>query len=292
MKLLAAGTLAILLAGCTDPRTAAANAQTPPRCEPPKQIAMLPTDIDEASGVAFSASHEGILWVHSDSDRYLYALDRRGIRKARVALPGPRPRDWEDMAVGPCGTGTGSCLYLADIGDNGHERTSVTVLRVPEPALTDSVTAEPERFVFQYEDGPRDAEALFLLGGRIHIVSKGRNAAIALYRAPATLGEAAMPLERVRSFTAGLVQIPDQVTGAAATPAGDWVAIRTYTYLDLYRVHGDTLATALTARTPLAPAAEPQGEGVALNAAGDVYLVSERALGLPAPLSHTRCQLR
>lgn len=284
--------LAFTLVACGESRNAAATAETPPMCDPPRQVAVLPSDLVEASGVVFSPSNPDILWVHNDSDRYLYALDRSGTLKARVAVAGPRPQDWEDIATGPCAGGSGSCLYLADIGDNEHHRTSISVLRVPEPALTDTVTAPPERFVFQYVDGPRDAEALFLLHGRLYIVSKGRNGPIALYRAPAVLGPEAMLLEKVRNFTDGLVQIPDQVTGADATPAGDWVAIRTYTYLDLYRVRGDTLATAATARTMLAPAAEPQGEGVALNAAGDVFLVSEKALGLPAPLSYLRCRLR
>jgi hypothetical protein len=288
----AVAALAALLAACGEPRTAAARAQTPPPCDPARQVATLPDDIVEASGVVFSPTHQGILWVHNDSDRFLFALDRTGTLRARIPLPEPEPRDLEDIAAGPCGGGRGSCLYLADVGDNDHRRTSVAVLRIPEPALTDSAMAAPERFVFQYEDGARDAEALFLLGGRIHIVSKGRNGPIALYRAPATLRPEAMLLERVRTLTDGLVQIPNQVTGADATPAGDWVVIRTYTYLDLYRVHGDTIATSASARAPLASAAEPQGEGVGINAAGEIFLVSERALGLPAPLSYLRCQLR
>ncbi|NJD10319.1 MAG: hypothetical protein FIB01_07690 [Gemmatimonadetes bacterium] len=283
---------AATLAACRDSANTAASAQAPPLCEPPRQVAILPSDIVEASGVVFSPTHPDLLWVHNDSDRYLYALDRTGALKARVALPGLQPQDWEDIAAGPCAGGSGSCLYLADIGDNGNRRTGVSVLRIPEPALTDTVAAPPERFAFQYADGPRDAEAMFLLRGRIHIVSKGRNGPIRLYRAPAVLGPQAMPLEPVRNFTDGLVQIPDQVTGADATPAGDWVAIRTYTFLDLYRVTGDTLETAPSAHTPLAAAAEPQGEGVAINGAGEVVLVSERALGLPAPLSYLRCRLR
>ena len=35
------------------------------------------------------------------------------------------------MASAPCGNG--SCLYIADIGDNDAKRKEVTIYRVPEP---------------------------------------------------------------------------------------------------------------------------------------------------------------
>jgi hypothetical protein len=285
-----AATMTLFTAGCTEPRGAAVNAQTPSPCEAPRQLATLPDDIVEASGVVFSATNPAVIWVHNDSDRHLYALDRNGALQARVRLPEPEPRDWEDIATGPC-PGGGSCLYLADIGDNLHVRSSVSVLRVPEPALDAGKTAEPERFTFRYPDGARDAEALFLLGGRIHIVSKGRAAPIALYRAPPRLGTEPMDLERVRALTPGGVQLPDQVTGAGATPDGRWVVLRTYSYLDLYRVAGDTLPASATTRVNLTPLREPQGEGVAINAAGEILLVSERALGRPGSLSYLQCRL-
>jgi hypothetical protein len=279
--------LLLAAAGCTE--RGGANAQTTSACEAPRRVADLPAGIDEASGVVFSPADPDVLWVHNDSDDRLYALDRQGRLLASVELPGDRPRDWEDIATGPCAAG-GTCLYLADIGDNEHVRAAVTVLRVPEPALTAASTSTPERFEFQYPGGPRDAEAIFLLGGRLHIVSKGRNGPIALYRAPARLTAGPTLLEHVRTFTDGLVQIPDQVTGAAA--AGAWVALRTYRYLDVYRVHGDTLAAEASFRVSLAGLDEPQGEGVALNGAGEIFLVSENERSGAAPLSYLRCELR
>jgi len=274
-------------AGCADHD--GATAQTTAQCEPPRRVATLPAQINEASGAVFSPGNPDVLWVHNDSDRHLYALDRQGRLLARVALPGERPRDWEDIAAGPCADG-GACLYLADIGDNQHERELVTVLRVPEPGLEDQTVTAVEHFRFRYPDGPRDAEALFLLGGRVHIVSKGRNGPIAVYRAPAQLNAETMTLEHVRTLTDGLVQIPDQVTGAAQ--AGNWVALRTYRYLDLYEVHDDTLATYASFRVSLAELREPQGEGVALSSAGEIFLVSEKQHLGTAPLSYLRCTLR
>jgi hypothetical protein len=282
--------MALSPAACTEARGGSADAQLPSPCESPRQLATLPDDLVEASGVVFSPGQDSVLWVHNDSDDRLYALDRRGALLARVSLPGDRPRDWEDMAAGPC-AGGGSCLYLADIGDNDAVRPSVTVLRVPEPGLADNRTAEPERFQFRYPGGPRDAEALFLLHGRIHIVSKGRGSPISLYRAPADLQPGITMLEQVRAFTGMVAQLPDQVTGADASPDGRWVALRTYSYLDLYQVQGDSLPAAATVRVSLTPLREPQGEGVAINAAGEILLVSERARGRPAPLSYLRCRL-
>lgn len=260
-------------------------------CEQPRRIAALPAEITEASGVVISRAHPGILWVHGDSDPHLYAVDLEGRLRARVQLARPWPDDWEDIALAPCGSR--DCLYVADIGDNSHDRASIEVIRIPEPALSDTVAPAGERFRFRYPEGPRDAEALFVLpSGTLYIVSKGRKGPIALYRAPTLAENTIVTLERVRSFTSGLVQIPDQVTGADAAIDGKWVALRTYSYLDLYPVSADSLATSATLRVPLGTLQEPQGEGVALGADGVAYFVSERASGPPAPLSRVACRLR
>ena len=89
-------------------------------------------ELREGSGVALSRRTPGLLWSHNDSGPpMLIALDASGAAKGRVTVAGARVGDWEDVSAGPCPQG--SCLYIADIGDNNGVRRSITVYRVPEP---------------------------------------------------------------------------------------------------------------------------------------------------------------
>src|SRR5262245_5258310 len=98
-----------------------------------EHAAALP-DLPEASGLAVSRRHPGIIWSHNDSgnDTVLFALDSSGQVRGRVRVP-IEMRDWEDVSAGRCPAG--SCLYLADIGDNRQVRRQIRIVRVPEPAL-------------------------------------------------------------------------------------------------------------------------------------------------------------
>lgn len=257
-------------------------------CDAPARLAALPEGLVEASGMAVSRAHAGVIWVINDGDPHLYAIDRTGRQLGKVRVP-VKVGDWEDLALGPCATG--DCLYIADIGDNQHERDDVAILRIPEPAPADAGSAQPERFAFRYPDGPRDAEALIVLPGeRLHVVSKGRRGPVALYRFPPLSQGGVLALEQVRAFTPGVVQMPDMVTGAAATPSGKWVAIRAYAWVDLFAASEAGIAAERTARVPLEALRERQGEGVAITDEGEVLFVSERGGG-DAPLSAMRCKL-
>jgi hypothetical protein len=152
-----------------------------------------------------------------------------------------------------------------------------------------------ERFPFAYPDGPRDAEAMFVMPDTtVYVISKGRSGPITLYRYPAPLrANERVTLQPVQQLTDGLVQLPFLVTGADALPDGSVIAVRTYAYLMLFRMDADTLA-GLWPRPgyDLAGLAEPQGEGVALAADGTVHLVSERGIERrPPPMSRLRCTL-
>lgn len=257
-------------------------------CAAPARLAALPKDLVEASGMAVSRAHEGVIWVINDGDPHLYAIDRSGQQLGKVRVP-VKVGDWEDLALAPCATG--DCIYIGDIGDNQHERDDVAILRIPEPAPSDPQTAQPERFAFRYPDGPRDAEALIVLPGeRLHIVTKGRHGPVALYRFPPLAPGGVLALEQVRAFTPGVVQMPDMVTGASATPSGKWVAIRAYAWVDLYPADEQGLAAERKARMPLESLRERQGEGVAITDDGELLFVSERGGG-DAPLSAMRCTL-
>ncbi|MFL5542993.1 MAG: hypothetical protein ACJ8J0_28700, partial [Longimicrobiaceae bacterium] len=252
----------------------------------------LPRRLSEASGIAAGLRTPGVLWSHNDSgEPLLYAFGSDGRPLGEVRVAGATLEDWEDVASGPCAGG--SCLYLADIGDNRASRASVTVYRVPEPAPTDRETRPAEAFHATYPDGPQDAEAFFVLpDGAIHIVTKGETGPIALYRFPQPLrAGATVRLERVVELGGIAGRRRDRITGASASPDGRWVALRTLDALDLYRTAELLRGTPGTPiRVDLRPLGEAQGEGVGWGPGGALYLSSESGKkNRPGTLARLTC---
>ena len=242
-------------------------------------------ELTEGSGVALSRRTPELLWSHNDSGPpLLIAFDASGAVKGRVTVAGARVGDWEDVSAGPCPQG--SCLYIADIGDNNRSRQRITVYRVPEPRPGDAMTAPAEPLDAMYPDGPHDAEALIVSSADdLLIVTKAAARETALYRFPKPLrpGTAAR-LEKVTALP--LVR----VTGGAASPDGAWMALRTNSevvFVPARQLLAGTLDGAR--RFDLRALKEPQGEGVAVGADGVVYLVGE---GRPGTLATLRCGLR
>ena len=269
---------AALASGC-DRRREAASTAAAPACARAVTVATLPRVLRETSGLAASRRHPGILWTHDDSggEPVVYALDAMGRIVGAVRVTGARNLDWEDIALGPCASG--DCLYIGDIGDNAAARPEVEIYRVPEPAPGDARTAPAERLTLTYPDGPRDAEALYVLpDGAIYIVSKGRRSPVAVYRVPhGAAPDTPLRLARIQVLSPNGSEVDGLVTGADATPDGHWVAIRTYAWLRLYRVGtGGQLAPALpNPGAPLEDAGETQGEAVAFGRGDTIWLSSE-----------------
>jgi hypothetical protein len=200
--------------------------------------------------------------------------------------------DLEDIAAGPCGRET--CLFLGDIGDNDELRTDRAVFRVIEPLLTDSVTGPPTRFPFHFPNRSHDAEALFVTAdGRLHIVTKGRSGQLILFDFPvAARADLDNKLEPIALLNRGHVMLPDLVTGAAATPDGNFVAIRSYAAFRIYRYLNGSLTPVPGGDFDVAALPEVFGEGIDIRADGSVFLVSEDAVdGLGAPISRVQCTL-
>jgi hypothetical protein len=267
-----------------------------PRCTPPTRTGTTGKGLEEASGLAASRRHRGVLWTLEDSGNPadVVAIDSTGRPLGRVRVAGARNQDWEAIALGPCPAG--ECLYLADTGDNRLRRREAVVYRIPEPAPGDTVSAAAERFPLRYPHGPRDVEAIFLLpDGALYLVSKGRRHPVELFRysPPLRSGEVVVVEELQRLSDTG-VPLPFQVTGAASTPDGRWVAVRTYGAVQLYRPDG---SGRLTPALPppgidLDPLAEPQGEGVDIRSDGVIFLISEAGpAGVPGTVGRLQCQL-
>src|SRR5690554_6261203 len=98
-----------------------------------------PAQIDEASGLAASWLHEGLLWTHNDSGdgARVFLIRPDGAMVAEVHLSGVEEAvDWEDIAVAPCAPGSDkTCVFVADTGDNLRVREKVVIYRFAEPDL-------------------------------------------------------------------------------------------------------------------------------------------------------------
>ena len=235
-------------------------------------------DLPEASGVAASRRTPGLFWAHNDSgEPVIYALDSQGAIKGRVRVTGATVVDWEDIAVGPCTQG--SCLYIADIGDNGGNRRHITLYRVIEPTPGDAATRPVEAVHAAYPDGPHDAEALFVAeNSDVFLITKGDPGPVALYRFPRPLGSGTtLQLQRIGEPIRGPeIDANDRPTAADMSPDGQWVAVRTTHWVAFHRT-ADLFAGRWREafRTDVHRFSEPQGEGITFAGSDSLILVGE-----------------
>ena len=181
-----------------------------PGCEVAEAPRPLPRELDESSGVAVSLRTPGVYWTHTDDpEAVLWAVDATGAVLGRVEIAGESAYDPEDLAAAPCPEG--SCLYLADIGDNYAERDTLVVLRAVEPD-PGAGTVAAERFLLRLPGGARDAEAIFVLPGEeLFVVGKGSEHPVALYRYPGALRpDSVVTLEEVQRLSETARVLPRQ----------------------------------------------------------------------------------
>ena len=248
-----------------------------------QQPASLP-DLPEASGLALSLRSPGLLWSHNDSSEpALVAFDPSGTVRGRVRVDNATVTDWEDVSAASCPSGP--CLFIADIGDNEHTRGDVTVYRVAEPA-PDARTTRTELFTVSYPDGPHDAEALFVVGNDLFVVTKDAEARV--YRASMDGTQRNLELKQIARLNL------TRVTDAETSRDGTWVLVRTSNEVVFYRT-ADIVGGGDAPRgihVPVEWAKEPQGEGVAMDTDGTLHLSSEGGGGKRAGrLTSLRCSL-
>jgi hypothetical protein len=150
--------LAGILALCA--AQAAGAAGLCPKWGPPETVGAIDGKlIGEASGLEASTAHRGRLYHHNDSgdDLRFFVTDTAGGATQVVNLKGPKPRDIEDMSLGPCRRGR--CLYLGDIGDNPARRADVAFTIVAEKAAFAAEETPLRTVRARYPDGAHNAEA-------------------------------------------------------------------------------------------------------------------------------------
>jgi hypothetical protein len=139
---------------------------------------------------------------------------------------------------------------------------------VPEPAASDTTSAEPVRFAAVYPDGPHNAEALFVVGDRMFIITKDRTGQLYSGRL-GTPSDRPIALQRTGELGIALV------TDAEASPDGQVVVVRTSREATFYRAADLIAGRAVPyVRVAIEGLQEPQGEGVAFDGTM-LYLSSE-----------------
>lgn len=268
-----------------------------PALEPRRTGVLGDDDLSESSGVAVSRRHAGVLWSINDSGHpaALFATDTLGRPLGRVRVSGAENVDWEAVAAGTCGDGAGTCLYIADTGDNRERRTWVRLYRVAEPALGGGAaraTAPAAVLRLRYPGGPRDVEAMFVdRRGAVHLVTKGWGGRAQHFRVPAAAwarGQATaerldtLPIRVGRS--AGRL-----VTDAALSPDGERVAIRTYGEVFLFRLSPEGRMLAGPRVGCELGGLDLLGEGIDWLDESRVVLTSEGVFGTAGTVSIARC---
>ncbi|UCG16476.1 MAG: hypothetical protein JSV19_00255 [Phycisphaerales bacterium] len=140
----------------------------------------------EPSGIVKSRQHRGIYWTHGDSGTAatLFAFRESGKVVASVDLAKAPNTDWEDIATDENGN-----LYVGDIGNNLDIFPARYVYVLAEPKLEREPNADApspvtwsKRWKFKYPQSRFNAECLFVLKDRMHIISIGHKGKPTIYR--------------------------------------------------------------------------------------------------------------
>lgn len=221
--------------------------------------------IVESSGLV--AAGDYLVTVNDSGDwPRVFVVDPTSGDTVGVTRWSVQPDDVEALA--PAGNNE---VWVGDIGDNDHERASVTVWRIPIGLGWRTVAGAAYELVMPEPD---DAEALLTdpATGRLHIVTKSISGGV-VYAAPTTL-DAAAPnrMERVAEV-AGLV------TDGSFFPDGRHLMLRNYTTGFVYTFPDFELVDSFPLPT------QQQGEGLAITAEDRVLISSE---GVRSPVLEVR----
>lgn len=262
-------------------------------------LSSAPIDLLEASGAVQSTLGPHLAWMINDSGNPpdLFLIDTRTGRLVHtLRFTAVQNTDWEDLAAYTDSQGQ-TFLYIADIGDNLNARDTVQLLKFTEPKWTELDTllatqpfapASLTTLKFTYEDGPRDAEALFVdpLDGELYVINKRtlKNGLHHISFDPnAPTGPATA--QKLGEFSLYLCTAADAVQTHTDTTK---ILARNYDRLLIWTRHrSQTIAEALSAAPKLLPYTHPelQGESIWLTASGAFATVSEEKSNIKAKVA-------
>lgn len=264
--------------------------------------------IGEMSGIVRSRTYPGVYWVHNDSgdsarifpvrsdgtvvkppfeSSYWVNSPEEGKKEwPGISIVGAHNIDWEDIAIDR------DTLYVSDLGNNGNARRDLGVYVIPEPnpnatgetrALKFLPVKYPDQTTFPSAVWHFDCEAIFVLKGKVHMITKHRkdgNFAIPedsakLYRLDTAFTDRPNVLKKLDSRSG----LGGWVTAADLSPNGQTLAVlcnapvASVWFFDL-RKTGDAMLNAPSKRVLLKNAR--QAEAICFESDGSVLITNEQ----------------
>ncbi|WP_433286267.1 hypothetical protein [Micromonospora sp. CA-244673] len=251
---------------------------------PKKKCTVDDKRLRELSG--FIATSTGYVVINDGTDdpsrkRVFYLDAKCNISKDPVRYSGDGPADTEDLAVGP----DKKTLFIADTGDNVESKTRRERVAVWTMPLNGSKQPVLHRLTYPGKE-PHDAEALLVGDDNLPLViTKELSGKSEIFTPTAKLKTTAdtepIPMKKVGEVTLPETNTENKlgktgrllVTGAARSPDGAKVVLRTYADAFEFDVTGGNIVGALTTGKPrVTPLADPFGEAISYTPDGKSFV--------------------
>jgi hypothetical protein len=241
---------------------------------------------NECSGLVASRDQDDLFWSINDSgnEPRIYPIHRNGelylsadgVASTGVVIQGATNVDWEDVAVD-----TDGHVIVCDVGNNLNQRRDLTFYLIdePEPGASEAPIASllrvryPDQTEFPppAEEMNFDCEAVFVAGGKLHLLTKHRGDAFTkLYRLDDPQSDEENVLTFLGGFTSG-----GPVTAADASADGLRMVFVTYTNIWLFE-RDDLETPFFESRVSWAPYLSVQVESVCFADDDTLLLVDEK----------------
>ncbi|MFJ5545926.1 hypothetical protein [Micromonospora chalcea] len=280
-------TLALGLVGAVvapaGPAPAAPAAAPVLAAAPKKKCTVEDNRLRELSGLIATSS--GYVVINDGTDdpsrKRVFYLDAKCKVDREVRYSGDGPFDTEDLALGP----DRKTLWIADTGDNVEKKTRRERVAVWTMPLSGAKQPVLHRLSYPGKE-PHDAEALLVGDDNMPLViTKDLSGKSEIFTPTVKLKAAGdpepIPMKKVGEVTLPKTDTENKlgspgralVTGAARSPDGSKVVLRTYADAFEFDVSGGDIVKALTTGKPrITPLADPFGEAISYTPDGKLFV--------------------
>ncbi|MFI7155050.1 hypothetical protein [Micromonospora chalcea] len=280
-------TLALGLVGAVvapaGPAPAAPAAAPVLAAAPKKKCTVEDNRLRELSGLIATSS--GYVVINDGTDdpsrKRVFYLDAKCKVEKEVRYSGDGPFDTEDLALSP----DRKTLWIADTGDNVEKKTRRERVAVWTMPLSGAKQPVLHRLSYPGKE-PHDAEALLVGDDNMPLViTKDLSGKSEIFTPTVKLKTAGdpepIPMKKVGEVTLPKTDTENKlgspgralVTGAARSPDGSKVVLRTYADAFEFDVSGGDIVKALTTGKPrITPLADPFGEAISYTPDGKLFV--------------------